>query len=144
MKQPDSPVIRAGKQAPAVLSKKTGLLVLLLLVFLLTDISFGPVKIPLKDVIGILFSRSSANEAWVYIVQSIRVPKAITALLVGCALPVAGLQMQTLFRNPLAGPSELGLTAGASLGVALVMLSAGSIAGSCGRDVADRGHLRYP
>lgn len=106
---------------------KIGMMTLLLLCFFMMDIALGSIHIPLKEVIRILFSRTSANEAWIYIVQYIRIPKAITAIIVGCGLSVAGLQMQTLFRNPLAGPSVLGLTAGASLGVALVMLSAGSI-----------------
>ncbi|MGV3509515.1 MAG: iron chelate uptake ABC transporter family permease subunit [Sphingobacteriaceae bacterium] len=104
-----------------------GLLTLSLLVLFMLDVAWGPVKIPIKEVIKIFFSIGSDNEAWVYIVDKIRIPKAITAVLVGCGLAVSGLQMQTLFRNPLAGPSVLGITAGASLGVALIMLSAGSI-----------------
>ena len=103
------------------------LLTLSLLVLFMVDVAWGPVKIPIKEVIKIFFSIGSDNEAWVYIVDKIRIPKAITAVLVGCGLAVSGLQMQTLFRNPLAGPSVLGITAGASLGVALIMLSAGSI-----------------
>jgi iron complex transport system permease protein len=103
------------------------LLVLFLLVVFMLDIALGSVPIPFKEVINIFFSGVSDNEAWVYIVTKIRIPKAITAVLVGCGLSVSGLQMQTLFRNPLAGPSVLGITAGASLGVALVMLSAGSV-----------------
>jgi len=74
-----------------------------------------------------LFTADAGNEGWIYIIEKIRLPKAMTAVLVGCGLSVSGLQMQTLFRNPLAGPSVLGITAGASLGVALVMLSAGTI-----------------
>lgn len=104
-----------------------GLLTLSLIVLFMLDVAWGPVKIPIKEVVKIFFSIGSDNEAWVYIVDKIRIPKAITAVLVGCGLAVSGLQMQTLFRNPLAGPSVLGITAGASLGVALIMLSAGSI-----------------
>lgn len=74
-----------------------------------------------------MFAADAGNEGWIYIIEKIRLPKAMTAVLVGCGLSVSGLQMQTLFRNPLAGPSVLGITAGASLGVALVMLSAGTI-----------------
>lgn len=103
------------------------LLILLILIFFMLDIALGSVSIPFKDVIKVLFSLGSDNDAWVYILEKIRIPKAITAVLVGCGLSVSGLQMQTLFRNPLAGPSVLGITAGASLGVALIMLSAGSI-----------------
>jgi iron complex transport system permease protein len=102
------------------------LLLLVLLLFML-DIALGSVAIPLKEVAKILFTQQSDNAAWIFIVEKIRLPKAITALIVGCGLSVSGLQMQTLFRNPLAGPSVLGITSGASLGVALVMLSAGSI-----------------
>lgn len=91
------------------------------------DVALGSVHIPLKDVVKVLFSADSGNDTWVYIIEKIRLPKALTAVIVGCGLSVSGLQMQTLFRNPLAGPSVLGITAGASLGVALVMLSAGSI-----------------
>jgi iron complex transport system permease protein len=104
-----------------------GLLLLLLLAFLL-DIALGPVKVPLRDVFKILFSLPSGNNTWQFIVEQIRVPKACTAVLAGCALSVGGLQMQTLFRNPLADPSILGITAGASLGVAAVMLAGGGTA----------------
>jgi iron complex transport system permease protein len=104
-----------------------GLLLLLVLAFLL-DISVGSVKIPLRDVFRILFSSSSGDDTWRFIVDKIRVPKAFTAVLAGCGLSVSGLQMQTLFRNPLADPSVLGITAGASLGVAMVMLTGGSLA----------------
>jgi iron complex transport system permease protein len=102
------------------------LLSLLVLAFLL-DVALGSVHIPVKEVVKILFTPDAANESWIYIIEKIRLPKALTAIVVGCGLSVSGLQMQTLFRNPLAGPSVLGITAGASLGVALVMLSAGSI-----------------
>ena len=102
-----------------------GLLVLVVFFFLL-DILLGSVKIPFSEVIRIIFSHESDNTAWLFIIEKIRLPKAITAVLVGCGLSVSGLQMQTLFRNPLAGPSELGITAGAGLGVAAVMLTGGS------------------
>lgn len=102
------------------------LLAILMAAFLL-DVALGSVHIPVKEVIKVLFTPDSGNESWIYIVEKIRLPKALTAIIVGCGLSVSGLQMQTLFRNPLAGPSVLGITAGASLGVALVMLSAGSI-----------------
>jgi iron complex transport system permease protein len=104
-----------------------GLLVLLVLVFLL-DIVTGPVKIPLGEVFKILFRFSPANSTWQFIIERIRVPKACTAVLAGCGLSVGGLQMQTLFRNPLADPAVLGITAGASMGVAVVMLAGGSMA----------------
>jgi iron complex transport system permease protein len=106
---------------------KVSVLLSILLVAFLLDVALGSVHIPLKDVIKVLFTSDSGNDTWVYIIEKIRLPKALTAIIVGCGLSVSGLQMQTLFRNPLAGPSVLGITAGASLGVALVMLSAGSI-----------------
>ncbi|KEO72967.1 FecCD family ABC transporter permease [Anditalea andensis] len=103
-----------------------GLILLVILCFIL-DVALGSVSIPLGEVAAILSGRGSENASWVYIIEKIRLPKAITAVLVGCGLSVSGLQMQTLFRNPLAGPSVLGITSGASLGVALVMLSTGNI-----------------
>ncbi|MDZ7715538.1 MAG: iron ABC transporter permease [Balneolaceae bacterium] len=98
--------------------------VLLLFLF---SVALGSVEIPLSDIVSILFLGESANEAWVKIIQNIRLPRAVTAILAGSALSIGGLQMQTLFRNPLAGPSVLGISAGASLGVAVVMLAAGTI-----------------
>ncbi len=103
-----------------------GLLLLLVIAFLL-DVALGSVRIPLKEVCKILFSIRTGNPTWQYIMVNIRIPKAFTAVLAGCGLSVSGLQMQTLFRNPLAGPDVLGITAGASLGVALVMFAGGSV-----------------
>src|SRR5580698_7851630 len=105
----------------------TGLLLLLLLAFLL-DLSTGTVNISLKEILRVFLSPSTADPTWQFIVKGIRLPKAFTAVLAGCGLSVGGLQMQTLFRNPLADPSILGVTAGASLGVAAVMLAGGSMA----------------
>lgn len=102
------------------------MLSLLVIAFLL-DVALGSVHIPVKEVVRILFTSDASNESWIYIIEKIRLPKALTAIIVGCGLSVSGLQMQTLFRNPLAGPSVLGITAGASLGVALVMFSVGSL-----------------
>lgn len=96
-------------------------------VFFFLDIAFGSVDIPLKELIDILTGKEVSQPAWTHIVYKLRLPKAITAVLAGAALSVGGLQMQTLFRNPLAGPSVLGVTAGASLGVAAVMLTSGGI-----------------
>lgn len=105
----------------------TGLLLLLLLAFLL-DLSTGSVHISIKEILRDIFSPSTADPTAQFIISAIRIPKAFTAVLAGCALSVGGLQMQTLFRNPLADPSILGITAGASLGVAAVMLAGGSMA----------------
>jgi iron complex transport system permease protein len=114
-------------ESPFQKVRLTALLMLLLLAFLL-DISIGTINIPLREIFKILFSPSTGNETWQFIVEGIRLPKACTAVLAGCALSVGGLQMQTLFRNPLADPSILGITAGAGLGVAAVMLAGGSVA----------------
>lgn len=92
----------------------------------IVDILLGSVTIPFSEVVRIILHHESEQTAWLFIVEKIRIPKALTAILVGCGLSVSGLQMQTLFRNPLAGPSELGITAGAGLGVAAVMLGSGA------------------
>jgi iron complex transport system permease protein len=89
------------------------------------NISFGQVAIPIKDVFSSLFGGQAEKETWEYIIVNFRLPKAITAVLVGIGLSISGLLMQTLFRNPLAGPYVLGLSSGSSLGVAFVILGAG-------------------
>ncbi|SHN60995.1 iron complex transport system permease protein [Flavobacterium fryxellicola] len=88
------------------------------------NISLGSVSIPLKEVFSSLTGGHSSKETWQYIIINYRLPKAITAVLVGMGLSISGLLMQTLFRNPLAGPYVLGLSSGASLGVATVILGA--------------------
>jgi iron complex transport system permease protein len=98
---------------------------LALLAFLLT-IAVGSVRIPLADVVAILLGAEPEPSSWGTIVHQVRLPRAITAALAGAALGVGGLQMQTLFRNPLADPFILGISAGASLGVALVVLVVGT------------------
>jgi len=102
--------------------------VLICLILLSLDLGLGSVHIPPLDVLKVLTGQHVENELWHKIIFMIRLPKALSAILAGSALSVAGLQMQTLFHNPLAGPSVLGITAGASLGVALVMLSGGGAA----------------
>ncbi|MCF6132874.1 iron ABC transporter permease [Flavobacterium wongokense] len=102
----------------------SGLSLLLLAVFVL-NISFGQVAIPMKEVFRSLLGGESSKETWEYIIINFRLPKAITAVLVGVGLSISGLLMQTLFRNPLAGPYVLGLSSGSSLGVAFVILGAG-------------------
>ncbi|HQW68528.1 MAG TPA: iron ABC transporter permease, partial [Flavobacterium sp.] len=89
---------------------------------LLLNISFGQVAIPIKEVFKSLFGSSASKETWEYIIINYRLPKAITAILVGISLSISGLLMQTFFRNPLAGPYVLGLSSGSSLGVAFVVL----------------------
>jgi iron complex transport system permease protein len=102
----------------------SGLTLLLVAVFLL-NISFGQVAIPVKEVFKSLFGGEASKETWEYIIVNFRLPKAITAVLVGVGLSISGLLMQTLFRNPLAGPYVLGLSSGSSLGVAFIILGAG-------------------
>lgn len=105
-------------------SKLIILLSLILLLTLLLNISFGSISIPIKDIVKSLIGRNASKETWEYIIINYRLPKAITAILVGIGLSISGLLMQTLFRNPLAGPYVLGLSSGSSLGVALVILGA--------------------
>ena len=114
---------------PGLLPKLTLTVALIfaVLALLILDLALGSVHIPFHEVINILTGQGSDNIAWEKIIESIRLPKAFTAILTGMALSLSGLQMQTLFRNPLAGPSVLGITAGASLGVAVVMLSSGYV-----------------
>lgn len=92
------------------------------MLFSILNISLGSVKIPFKEVLLSLFGDEDGKETWYYIIRDYRVPKAITAILVGSGLSVSGLLMQTLFRNPLAGPFVLGISSGASLGVAILIL----------------------
>ncbi len=98
----------------------------------LANIGMGSVKIPIDEVAGVLTGQKASKPAWEYIILNYRLPKAITALLSGMALSIGGLLMQTLFRNPLAGPDVLGLSSGASLGVAFVIMGAGFIPGALG------------
>ena len=103
-----------------------GLFFLFLIAFGLS-LSLGSVHIPLAGLFGVLTGEEVSSPAWAIIVHTIRLPKAITAVLAGAALSVSGLQMQTLFRNPLADPFVLGISAGASLGVAIVVLTVGAV-----------------
>ncbi|MEX0273355.1 MAG: FecCD family ABC transporter permease [Flavobacteriaceae bacterium] len=88
------------------------------------NISLGSVHIPFADTLGMLFGGEASNESWRYILFEYRLPKGVTAMLTGSGLALSGLLMQTLFRNPLAGPFVLGISSGASLGVALLIMGA--------------------
>ncbi len=92
------------------------------------NVNLGSVSIPTKEIFKSLIGTID-NESWQYIIQNYRLPKAVTAILVGSGLGISGLLMQTLFRNPLAGPFVLGITSGASLGVALVILGSSILGG---------------
>jgi len=99
-------------------------LALLLILCFFANISLGSVSIPLKIIFESLVGTTDN-----YIIQNYRLPKAITAILVGSGLGISGLLMQTLFRNPLAGPFVLGITSGASLGVALLIMGSSVFSG---------------
>ena len=101
------------------------LLIIVLVVLFFTNISLGSVSIPVKEIINSFLGNTMQKDSWEIILWNFRLPKAFTAILVGMALSISGLLMQTLFRNPLAGPYVLGLSSGASLGVAFVILGAG-------------------
>ncbi|WP_298286463.1 iron ABC transporter permease [uncultured Lutibacter sp.] len=88
------------------------------------NISLGSVYIPLKQIFLSIINGDVEKDSWRSIVLSYRIPKAITAIIVGSGLSISGLLMQTLFRNPLAGPFVLGISSGASLGVAILILGA--------------------
>ncbi len=109
------------------------LLFALIVVLFVLNLLLGTVHIPFNEVVTILFAPSvqadAASSVASNIIWSSRVPQALTALMAGAGLAVSGLQMQTVFRNPLAGPSVLGISNGASLGVALVVLMSGSLGG---------------
>ncbi len=106
-----------------------GILVILIICFI-ANISLGSVLIPWLDTLSCLVGGEVEKESWRHIIINYRLPKAMTAVIVGSGLGVAGLLMQTLFRNPLAGPFVLGISSGASLGVALLILGSSFAAAS--------------
>ncbi len=111
-----------SRTSPVTYSIRTLFLILslLLLISFVLDLFLGSVFIGPSDVVKALFARTGdINET---IILRFRLPKAITSLIVGIALSISGLQMQTLFRNPMAGPYVLGISSGASLGVAFIIL----------------------
>ncbi len=98
-------------------------LFLMILVAFAMDLWLGSVSIPFEEVVKTLLGSLPDNETWQVILLDFRLPKALTAVLAGAALGISGLQMQTLFRNPVAGPYILGISAGATLGVALMIMA---------------------
>lgn len=96
---------------------------------LLLNLTIGTVDIPLAAICEILAGNECENTIWENIILKSRIPQALTAVLAGAGLAVSGLQMQTIFHNPIAGPSVLGISSGASLGVAFVVLLSGNLAG---------------
>ncbi|WP_298547998.1 iron ABC transporter permease [uncultured Aquimarina sp.] len=105
-------------------------IIIVLVLCFITNISLGSVLIPWFHTIKSLVGAAVEKESWRHIIIDYRLPKAITAIIVGSGLGVSGLLMQTLFRNPLAGPFVLGISSGASLGVALLILGSALIGGS--------------
>lgn len=105
-------------------------LIMLLVALFIGGLVYGSVSIPLKAVTAILSGQENVQPAWSHIVLESRLPQTLTAMLAGSALAVGGLLLQTLFRNPLAGPSILGISDGANLGVAAVLLYFGGSLGS--------------
>jgi iron complex transport system permease protein len=117
----------------SIRSQRRGWLIIFALVLpciFFASLAIGSVNIPLGDVITILLGGEPARETWTTIVLNFRLTKALTAMLAGAALGVSGLIMQTLFRNPLADPYVLGISSGASLGVAFIVLAAGTTGGT--------------
>jgi len=98
------------------------ILIITLIIIWFLNVSLGSVSIPLKDIFSSILEGNASKDSWHTIVVNVRIPKALTAIMVGAGLSVSGLLMQTLFRNPLAGPFVLGISSGASLGVALLIL----------------------
>ena len=94
------------------------------ILFFLLELGIGSVHIPISGVISALLGLEGADNTWIKIINELRLPRTIAAAIGGAALGTAGLQLQTLFKNPLAGPWALGLTAGAQLGVAIVVTMA--------------------
>ena len=105
------------------------LIVASILVLMFLNLVLGSVSIPLKSVWNIICGLGDEPVTWQNIVWKSRLPQALTALVAGAGLAISGLQMQTVFRNPLAGPSVLGISSGASMGVAFVVLLSGSLGG---------------
>ena len=125
----ETPVAHATASRAAVFAAFAALVAALFV----ATIALGSVAIPPLDVVRVLLGQSVADPAWEPIVRAVRLPRAVTALLAGAGLGLGGLQMQTLFRNPLADPFILGISSGASLGVALVVL----VVGTAGTSLVD-------
>ena len=98
---------------------------LVIVVLFASNLLLGSVSIPAENIMRILLGDTSEKASWRYIILESRLPQAITAMFCGASLAVSGLMLQTVFRNPLAGPSIFGINSGAGLGVALVMLFLG-------------------
>ena len=107
--------------------RKIILLITVTILFFILSLFLGAVHIPAEQVWTVLTGGQAEKASWTFIILDSRLPQAVTAMLCGMSLAVSGLMLQTSFRNPLAGPSILGITNGASLGVAVVMLLSGGV-----------------
>ncbi len=116
---------------PATKTYRISFLILLLALVLCLgiNISSGSVSIPFEDTFNAFFGGTVQKDSWQYILWNYRLPKALTAVVVGGGLALSGLLMQTLFRNPLAGPFVLGISSGASLGAALLIMGSSLFSG---------------
>ncbi|NBG65542.1 FecCD family ABC transporter permease [Acidiluteibacter ferrifornacis] len=103
---------------------KWGLLIGTLPIFIALNVMFGSITIPFADILSILLGQDSTSLAFETIIWNSRIPRILTAILCGAAISISGLQMQVLFRNPLAGPYILGISSGASLGISLLIMGA--------------------
>lgn len=121
---PTLPRLNLGLRPWLLLFLAAGLVIMFML-----SMALGSVRIPFDQILTVLLGGEAERASWTNIILKIRLPKAMTATLAGAALGVGGLLMQTFFRNPLADPFVLGVSSGASLGVALVVLSAGTVGG---------------
>lgn len=128
---------RRGRESGHSLAMAAMVLVLALAFF--ASLALGSVSIPLYEILTVLLGGEASNPQWATIVHVFRIPKSITAVTAGAALAVSGLQMQTLFRNPLAGPFVLGINSAASLGVAVAIVGIGA-SGMDWLSHADVGH----
>lgn len=124
--QPATSLALTGHQRPGLHPALLSALFAILVFTFALSLTLGSVRIPLDNVARILLGGTPDRQTWTDIIFKFRLPKALTATLAGAALAVSGLQMQTLFRNPLADPFILGVSSGASLGVALIVLSTGA------------------
>ncbi|MCP9612346.1 iron ABC transporter permease [Coprobacter tertius] len=107
-------------------------LIIIITILIISNLVIGSVHIPIRDIWAIITGGESEKSSWAFIILQSRLPQTITALFCGSALAVSGLLLQTVFNNPLAGPSILGINTGASLGVAIVMLLFGGSIGTSG------------
>ncbi len=126
--QTENPEYNSGYKKVLLFGTLSAILVAVFIASLFT----GTVNIPVSEIIRILAGSEASRPEWGIIITDLRIPRAMTALLAGTGLSVSGLLMQTVFRNPLAGPYVLGISAGASLGVATVVMGFSFISGKTG------------